>query len=106
LRLKSTQYQLINGVTFKKNYDGVLLRCLEADDDEKLLKYLHDGVVGGHFLGETITYKILRFGYYGLHFSEIPILILENVKVCQLCARKNKKHGIPLQLVTIDTPFE
>ena len=29
LRLKSTPYQFIDNVLFKRNYDGVFLRCLE-----------------------------------------------------------------------------
>ena len=29
LRLKSASYQIIDGVLFRKNYDGVFLRCLE-----------------------------------------------------------------------------
>ena len=29
LRLKSESYQFIEGVLFRNNYDGVLLRCLE-----------------------------------------------------------------------------
>ena len=29
LCLKSASYQIAEGVLFKKNYDGVLLRCLE-----------------------------------------------------------------------------
>jgi hypothetical protein len=35
LRLKSTQYQLIQGILCRKNYDGVFLRCLEKRDIEK-----------------------------------------------------------------------
>ena len=29
LHLKSASYQIIDGVLFRKNYDGVFLRCLE-----------------------------------------------------------------------------
>ena len=29
LRLKSSPYQVMDGVLFRKNYDGVLLRCME-----------------------------------------------------------------------------
>jgi hypothetical protein len=36
LRLKSSQYHLINFVLFRLNYDGVLLRCIEKDDAEKV----------------------------------------------------------------------
>ena len=51
LRLKSAQYQLINGVLFHQNYDNVLLRYLEKDDADQVLKELHDGPIGGHFGG-------------------------------------------------------
>ena len=64
LRLKSTQYQLIDGVLFRQNYDQVLLRCLEKDDAEHILTKLHDGPIGGHFNEETTTHKVLRVGYY------------------------------------------
>jgi hypothetical protein len=63
LRLKSTQYQLIDGVFFQQNYDQVLLRCLEKDDAEHILTELHDGPAGGHFSGETTAHKVLRAGY-------------------------------------------
>ena len=36
LRLKSASYQLVEGVLFRKNYDGVLLRCLEKEDAKKV----------------------------------------------------------------------
>ena len=64
LRLKSAQYQLIDGVLFQKNYDKVLLRCLEKDDVEHILIELHDGLVGGTFSRDTTTHNVLRAGYY------------------------------------------
>ena len=64
LRLKSTQYQLIDGVLFWQNYDQVLLRCLEKDDAEHILTELHDGPKGCHLSGETTVHKVLRAGYY------------------------------------------
>ena len=60
LRLKSTQYRLINSELFHVNYDGVLLRCLKREDADKNLKEIHDGPVGGHFVGNTTAHKILR----------------------------------------------
>ena len=62
LRLKSAQYQLIDGVLFRKNYDQVLLRFLEKDDAEHILTELHDGPAGGHFSKETTAHKVLRVG--------------------------------------------
>ena len=42
LRLKAKQYQLINDILFRKNYDFVLLRCLEKTEAEIFLQELHD----------------------------------------------------------------
>ena len=64
LRLKVNQYQCINDVLFKKNYDFVLLRFLEKIEVEKVLQELHDGTLGGHYSGDTIAHKIMDYGYY------------------------------------------
>lgn len=42
LRLKYVHYQLVSSVCFRRNYDGVLFRCLEKQDANKVLKELHD----------------------------------------------------------------
>ena len=57
-------YQIINGVIFKSNYDGVFLRCLEKEDACKVVKELHNGPAGGHFSRNTIAHNILRVAYY------------------------------------------
>jgi hypothetical protein len=63
-RIKFAQYRLINSLLFYVNYDGVLLRCLECEDAEKIMREIHDGLVAGHFVGDTTAHKILRFSYY------------------------------------------
>ena len=80
LKLKSSQYQLIYGVLFQKNYDKVLLRCLEKDDAEHILTKLHDGSTGGHFSGETTTHKVLIEGYYWSTLFKDAHSMHENVK--------------------------
>eukprot|EP00253_Pinus_taeda_P002923 PITA_02923 len=82
LRLKAKQYQLVNDVLFKKNYDSVLLRCLEKTESEKVLQELHNGPTGGHYAGDATTHKILRAGYYW------PTLFKDShsyVRKCQVC---------------------
>jgi len=64
LNLKSNQYHLANDTLYKKNYDGIWLRCLEKDDVDHVLKEMHDNPAGGHYGRETTTYKILRARYY------------------------------------------
>ena len=51
IRLKYAPYLLIDNILFRRNLDGVLLRCLDRDETEVILKELHFGPAGGHFGG-------------------------------------------------------
>jgi hypothetical protein len=84
LKLKSAQYRLINLVLFWVNYDGVLLRCLESEDAEKVPKELHDGPVGGSFARNTTAHKILRVGYYWPTLFKDAHTYTRNCKTCQI----------------------
>ena len=64
LRLRSSPYQLIDNILFKKNFEGVLLYCLERNEADSVLSQLHAGPARGHFGGETTTHKVLKAGYY------------------------------------------
>jgi hypothetical protein len=91
LRIKSGEYHLINFVLFKINYDGVLLRCLEQEDADKVLKELHDGPVGGHFAGNTTTHKILRADYYWPTLFKDTHTYARNCNTCQISVGKDKR---------------
>lgn len=106
LRFQSAQYSLINDVFFRKNYDGVLLRCLEKDDAEKVLKDLHDGPAGGHFSGDTTAHKVLRAGSYWPTLLKDAHAHARKCQICQFGAGREKKAAVPLQPVTIDRPFQ
>ena len=73
IRLKSKTFVIIDDVLFRKNYDSVLLRCLEKPEAQKVLQELHDGPAGGHFGADTTAHKIIHAGYYGPPYSEIPM---------------------------------
>ena len=64
LRLKSAPYQFIDGILFRKNYDGVFLRCLDKDQTNDILFQFHVEPTGGNFSGETTAHKIIREGYF------------------------------------------
>jgi hypothetical protein len=88
------------------NYDGVLLICLEHDDAEKVLKELHDDLVGGHFVGETTAHKILRVGYYWPTLFRDAHAYARKCKSCQVSIVREKRPAIPLQPVTLSITFE
>jgi hypothetical protein len=106
VKLKSTQYCLINFVLFRRNYDDVFLRCLEKENIERVLEELHEGPTGGHFVGESTAHKILRVGYYWPNLFRDSHTYVRKCKVCQFSTENEKRVVIPLQPVTIYRPFE
>ena len=106
LRLKSTQYQLIDSVLFWMNYDKVLLRCLEKDDVEHILIELHDGPAGSHFNEDTTAHKILRAGYYWPTLFKGAHAHARKCQICQVNAGREIRPTFPLQPVTIENPLE
>jgi hypothetical protein len=106
LRLKSAQYCLINLVLFRVNYDGVLLRCLEREDVEKISKEIHDGPAGGNFTGNTTAHKILRVGYYWPTLFRDAHTYARNCKTYQISAERVKREAFLLQPMVFSRPFE
>jgi hypothetical protein len=94
-----------NGLGWK-DPDGVLLRCVNQEEANELLKELHSGHCGGHFATCTTAHKILRDGYCW------PTLFIDThryVRSCQPCqyfTGKPKLPAQPLKPVVVEAPFQ
>jgi hypothetical protein len=64
LKLKSIKYFLIDKVLYSKDPLGVLLRCLDPQEAQKIMFDFHDNLCGGHHYWRTTTYKILMARYF------------------------------------------
>ena len=106
VRLKSAPYQLINNVLFRKNADGVLLRCLEKEESDLVLTQLHDGSAGGHFGGDTTAHKKFRASYFWPTLFKYAHAFVRRCQDCQTVADRVKKPTFPLQPVMVDKPFQ
>ena len=71
---------MVEGILFRKNYDGVLLRCLEKEDAKKVMIDLHDGPAGGHFSGDTKTIKFSELDTIGPCCSKMHMPMSESAK--------------------------
>jgi hypothetical protein len=106
LRLKSASFHLVNGILFRHNFDGVLMRCLEKDEEEKVFLELHAGEAGGHFSGDTTAHKVLRSGYYWPTIFRDGHALCCKCIICQKASGRLQKPAFPLQPVSVDSPFQ
>jgi hypothetical protein len=97
---------LINGILFWQNFDGVLMRCLEKDEAEKVLLELHAGEAGGNFGGDTTAHKFLRAIYYWPTLFRDTHALCRKCIICQEASGRIQKSSFPLQPVSVDSPFQ
>jgi hypothetical protein len=93
-------------VLFCVNYYGVILRFLEREYADKVLKQLHDGPAGEHFAGNTTAHKILRDGYYWPTLFRDAHTYARNYKTFQISAGREKRVDVPHQIVVVSRPFK
>jgi hypothetical protein len=64
LKIKSIKYFLVGQVLYWKDPLGVLLRCLDPQEAQKIMYDFHDSLCGGHHYWRIMAYKILRAKYF------------------------------------------
>ena len=70
------------------------------------MQELHDGLVRGHFRGNTTAHKILHVGYYWPTLFKDAHDYARKCKTCQTAVGREKKPTFALQPVNIQEPFE
>ena len=87
---------MIDGVLFWKNYDKVLLICLEKGDAKHIFIELHDGLASVHFSGETTAHKVLREGYYWPTLFKYAHAHARKCQICKVNAGRERRPTFPL----------
>ncbi|XP_050916480.1 uncharacterized protein LOC127131610 [Lathyrus oleraceus] len=64
IRRLASKFFLNGDVLYKRNYDMVLLRCVDKHEANKLMKEIHEGSFGTRANAHAMAKKILRVGYY------------------------------------------
>lgn len=67
---------------YRRGFDGVLLRCLEWENQYIAIHTCHDGTCGGHFSGHDIAKCLICMGYY---LSTMEKYYHEYIKKCVKC---------------------
>ncbi|XP_038688690.1 uncharacterized protein LOC119987863 [Tripterygium wilfordii] len=91
LQRKSSRYTIVDGILYKRSYQGVLLRCLSQEEAQYALAELHEGVCENHSGGQSLASKVMRTGYYW------PMLRGDAAKYVAKCDKCQRFSQIPRQ---------
>jgi hypothetical protein len=61
---KSRMYHLIDGVLYKQEANGMMMKCISEDEGIQLLREIHSGVCGAHSSWRSIVGKAFRHRFY------------------------------------------
>ncbi|KAL2226664.1 UNVERIFIED_CONTAM: hypothetical protein Sindi_2025100 [Sesamum indicum] len=93
LQFKENRFTMLGDDLYKRTPEGILLKCLDGERSQYVMKEIHEGSCRNHSGGRSLAQKILRQGYFW------PIMVedaKEFSKKCESC----HKFGIPRILVS------
>ncbi|KAL2235091.1 UNVERIFIED_CONTAM: Ribonuclease HI [Sesamum indicum] len=93
LQFKANRFTMIGDDLYKRTPEGVLLKCLDAERAQYVLREIHEGSCGNHSGGRSLAQKILRQGYF---WPTVVEDAKDFAKKCESCQR----FGVPRILVS------
>ena len=102
VRVKSTKYDLIDDVLYKRGFSQPYLRCLAPDEANYVLREIHEGACGNHSGARALVHKVVHAGYY---WPTIQADTKAYVKVCDQCQCFSNIPSEYLTLMIAPWPF-
>lgn len=96
------QFLLSGDMLYKRNFDMVLLRCMDIHKAYLLIKEIHEGFFGIHENGHAMAKKIFRASYYWLTMETDCYHYAKTCHKCQIYA--DKAHVPPTHLNVLTAP--
>jgi len=100
---KVARYTLVGDELFKRGFTTPLLKCIDKEQAEYVMKELHQGICGYHSGARTMTTRILRAGYY---WPTMMADVTSFVKRCIPCQKHgNISHVKQEELHSVSSPW-
>ncbi|XP_076947184.1 uncharacterized protein LOC143619039 [Bidens hawaiensis] len=103
IKHKALNYQMTDGILYRRSFLGPLLHCVDAD---YLVREIHEGICGLHVGPRMTVVKIINAGYY---WPNMHLDAVQEIRKCDSCQRhapntlRPKNELIP---ITSAWPFQ
>jgi ribonuclease HI len=100
---KASSYCLLYDKLYKRGVSIPLLKCVDQEDVDYILREVHEGINGQHLGGRSLARKALRAGYFWPTMQQDA---REHVKKCDKCQRHaDMILAPPSELKTLSSPW-
>ncbi|XP_076913588.1 uncharacterized protein LOC143572269 [Bidens hawaiensis] len=106
IRHEALNYQIQEGVLYRRSFLGPLLRCVDTEDANYLIREVHEGICGVHAGPRMVIAKLMNAGYYWPGMPLDAVQEIKNFDSCQRHAPNTLRPKNELVPVTSAWPFQ
>ncbi|XP_011100534.1 uncharacterized protein LOC105178702 [Sesamum indicum] len=106
LQFKANRFTMIGDDLYKRTPEDILLKCLDAERSQYVMKEIHEGSCGNHLGGRSLAHKILRQGYFWPTMVEDAKEFARKCESCQKYAGLLRSPTTPLEPLKVACPFD
>ena len=103
LKCRAAMYTLLAGILYRRKFTLPLLKCLDDEEADYVLREIHKGICGNHSGARTLAVKVLRQGYFWPIMHQDAKGMVKNCKVCQNFSEASAQP--PERLTTMSSPW-
>ena len=64
LKIQASQFILIKDILYKRGFSRPYLRCLGPEEEEYVMREVHEGIYGNHSGARSLVHKLIQAGHY------------------------------------------
>ena len=83
LKCRAARYTMLDGVLYRRGFTLPLLRCLDVEEADYVLREIHEGICGNYSGVRTLAFKVLRQGYFWPTMHQDAKEMTKSCKACQ-----------------------
>nr|GEV27653.1 reverse transcriptase domain-containing protein [Tanacetum cinerariifolium] len=105
LRLKARQYELMEGILYRRSFLTPRLKCVGRLQAEYVIREIHEGSCSMHAGPTSVVAKAIRLGYYWPTMHKDARDMIRKCNNCQLHRPITRSPQQPLTPITASWPF-
>ncbi|GJX38737.1 reverse transcriptase domain-containing protein [Tanacetum coccineum] len=105
LRIKARQYELLDGILYKRSFLKSWLRCVGPLQADYVIREIHEGSCSMHAGPRSVVAKAMRLGYYWPTMHRDARDMIRTCNDCQIHHPVPRNPQQPLTTITASWPF-
>ncbi|KAH9768928.1 Ribonuclease H [Citrus sinensis] len=105
LKCRAARYTLLDGVLYRRGFTLPLLRCLDNEEANYVLREIHEGICGNHSGARALAFKALRQGYFWPTMHQDAKWMTKRCNICQSFSEVPTQPPEKLTTMTSPWPF-